>query len=88
MSIFIQIIILAAILAAMVMVLLAVRQLSHFESFEDEKETTFLKEEVEDKKEVLSSHNIFHNLMEKEEKELKKEKVYSETSKDPLSRKE
>ena len=88
MGIFLQIIILLAILAAMVMVLLAVRQLSKFEGFENQNDTDSLKEEINDRKEIISSHNMFHKLMDAEEKEMKKEKVYNETSKDPFKRKE
>lgn len=76
MNVFIQIIILLAVLATMVMVLLAIRKLAHFENFDDAEETSRLKKEVEDKDSVLSQNNIFHNLVESEvfieEKEDKK----------------
>ena len=48
MSIFTQIVILLMVLACMVMVLLAIRQLTHFEGFEDLEETNHLKDEVEE----------------------------------------
>lgn len=66
MSVFVQIIILLAVLATMVMVLLAIRQLTNFEGFDDAKETDSLKHEVEDKNSVLSRNNIFHTLVESE----------------------
>lgn len=66
MSVFIQAIILLGVLAAMVMVLLAIRNLTHFEGFDDAEETISLKKEVEEKKNVLSHNNIFHNLVESE----------------------
>ncbi|MCH5232211.1 MAG: hypothetical protein J1E78_01135 [Muribaculaceae bacterium] len=66
MSVFVQIIILLAVLATMVMVLLAIRQLTNFEGFDDARETDSLKHEVEDKNSVLSRNNIFHTLVESE----------------------
>lgn len=68
MSVFIQAIILLGVLATMVMVLLAIRNLTHFEGFDDAKETDSLKREIEEKNNVLSHNNIFHNLVESEVK--------------------
>ena len=87
MGILIQIIILMAVLASMVMVLLAIRKLSRFDNFDDEEETLLLKQEVEEDSRVVSDHSIFHNLIE-EQKEKIKEKSYKKTSKEPFSRKE
>ena len=76
MSLFIQIVILLGVLAAMVMVLLGIRQLTHYEGFDDAKETDLLKNEVEEKDKILSENNIFHNLVETEEKK-KKNRAYN-----------
>lgn len=64
MAVFTQIIILIVILACMVMVLLAIRQLTHFEGFDDADETVHLKEEVEEDSHILSHNNIFSSLVE------------------------
>ena len=87
MTVVTQVIILLIVLAAMVMVLLAIRQLSHYEGFDDSIESSRLKEEVENDERILSKNNIFHNLVDSE-KGKKTEKVYNENSKDPFSRKE
>ena len=86
MAIFTQIIILIIVLAAMVMVLLGIRQLTHFESFDDSEETDNLKKDLEDDGNILTQNNIFHNLVDVEKN--KKEKIYKKTSKEPASRKE
>lgn len=70
------------------MVLLAIRQLSHFEGFENEQDTAFLKEEIDDREEIISNHNMFHQLLEKGKKEMKEGKIYNKTSNDPFKRKE
>lgn len=89
MSVFIQIVILIAVLAVMTMVLLAIRQLTHFDSFDDADETSFLKKEVEDEDKVMSEHSIFHNLVDfNSDKDNVKKKNYKSTSKEPFSRKE
>lgn len=67
MGVFLQIIILIVVLASMVMVLLAIRQLSNFEGFDDEGETSSLKREVDDDGNVVSRNSIFHNLVDSEE---------------------
>ena len=87
MNIFFQILILIGVLATMIMVLLSIRQLAHFESFDNAKETSDLKEELEDDDMVLSDNNIFHNLVETK-KQPEKVKDYIERDKDPFSRKE
>ena len=84
MGIFIQTIILIIVLTAMVMVLLAIRQLTHYEGFENQDETRHLREEVNDKGKIMSENNIFHNLVEIEIEE----KNQNSNSKDPFSRKE
>lgn len=66
MSILAQIVILLVVLACMVMVLLAIRQLTHFEGFDDIEETRHLKEEVEEDGHVLSKNNIFNTLVDAE----------------------
>ena len=89
MSIFTQIVILTVVLASMVMVLLAIRQLTNFEGFEDKEETAHLKNEIENEDKVISDNNIFHNLIgEKKKTKFEKKEYYKDNSKDPLSRKE
>lgn len=66
MGLFTQIVILLIVLATMVMILIAIRQLTHFEGFDDSSETNLLKEEVEEDGHVISNNNIFHNLVEAE----------------------
>lgn len=66
MSVVIQAIILLGVLATMVMVLLAIRSLTHYEGFDDAEETDSLKREIEEKNNVLSHNNIFHKLVESE----------------------
>lgn len=66
MEVFTQIIILLIVLAVMVLVLLAIRQLSHFEGFDDSLETDHLKNEIEEDKHILSKNNIFSTLVEAE----------------------
>lgn len=95
---FTQIVILLMVLACMVMVLLAIRQLTNFERFEDSEETMDLKHEVEEDGKVISHNNIFSTLVEAEpvEDDSEKEKHghyhsnshYKLNSKDPWSRKE
>lgn len=70
MSLFAQIVILLLVLTAMVMILLGIRQLTRFDSFDDAEETRHLKEEVEDDGHVLSHNNIFSTLVEAEPDDL------------------
>lgn len=70
MSIFF-VIILLIVLACMVMVLLAIRQLTHYESFDDAEETDHLKEEVEEDRKVISEKGIFRTLIDVEPVETK-----------------
>lgn len=88
MGIFIQIVILIIVLACMVMVLLGIRQLTHFEGFEDSEETRHLKKEVEERDEVMSGNSIFSNLVEMEPEREVTKKDYKSNSKEPLSRRE
>lgn len=74
MALFTQIIILLVVLACMVMLLLGIRQLTHYERFEDSGETDHLKEEVEDDGHVLSHNNIFSTLVEATPEEEMKDK--------------
>ena len=85
MSVFIQTVILLVVLACMVMVLLAIRQLTHFEGFEDSEETTHLREEVKDDGHILSHNNIFSNLVDVDSEP---QKNYKSKSKEPFSRSE
>lgn len=87
MSVFTQIVILLVVLACMVMVLLAIRQLMHYQSFDDAEETLNLREEVKDGRNVMSHNNIFHTLVDSQP-EGEAEKVYSSKSKEPFSRRE
>lgn len=88
MSLFTQILILMVVLAAMVMVLLSIRQLTRHEAFDDEEDTNLLKEEVEEDGHVLSHHNIFSNLVEADPVKEEVHDDYKSNSKDPMSRKE
>lgn len=84
MSVFTQIVILMLVLTAMVMVLLAIRQLTHYEGFDDIEETRHLRREVRNNDKIMSNNNIFHNLVEVEPEEIDQKS----NSKDPFSRKE
>lgn len=86
MAIFTQIVILIIVLTCMVMVLLAIRQLTKFEGFDNSEETRNLKEEVKDDGHILSRNNIFSTLVETDQDEDYKD--YKRNSKDPLSRRE
>lgn len=86
MNIVVQIIILLIVLACMVMVLLAIRKLFNYEEFDDEEETTFLRDEVEDDIHVVSHNSIFHTIVDTEDSG--KHRAYKENSKEPLSPKE
>ena len=79
MGLFTQIVILLVVLACMVMVLMAIRQLTHFEGFEDAEETSHLKEDVEESDNIISNNNIFHTLVDAEhlKPQEKKEKIKS-----------
>ena len=66
MAVFTQIVILIMVLSCMVMVLLAIRQLTKFESFDDAEETDHLKEEIEKDGNIISTNNIFSTLVEAE----------------------
>lgn len=80
--------ILLVVLACMVMVLLAIRQLSHFESYDDAEETVHLKNEVDDDGHILSHNNIFSSLVEIDPDNDQKENYKKSNSKEPFSRKE
>ena len=72
----------------MVMVLLAIRQLSNYERFDDSEETVHLKKEIKDDGHILSKNNIFSTLVETVPEEEAEEKNYRSNSKDPFSRNE
>ena len=84
MGVFTQIVILVLVLTVMVMVLLGIRQLTNFESFDNSEETSHLREEIKDNGKILSNNNIFHKLVEIETEE----ETQNSSSKDPLSRRE
>lgn len=87
MSAITQIVILVIVLSSMVMVLLAIRQLTHFESFDDENETRHLKKDVEENGNILSDNSIFSNLV--ETRKIEEENTsYKSKATDPVSRKE
>lgn len=71
MALFFNIIIVLVIISAMVMVLLAITQLSRSENFDDRDETNHLRHEIREDRNVVSKNNIFHNLVEMENKEEK-----------------
>lgn len=87
MGIITQIIVLFIVLSSMVMVLLAIRQLSRFEGFDDKEETNGLRDDVEEKKNVLSNNSIFSTLVEVDTDKREK-RDYKSNSKGPFSRKE
>lgn len=80
------------VLACMVVVLLSIRQLFHFERFDDSEETNHLKDEVKDDINIISHNNIFKNLVDVEPEPIKtdrhKNNNYKSNSKDPFSPKE
>ena len=88
MGIFTQIVILMVVLACMVMVLLAIRQLSHFEGFDDTEETSHLKKEVDEDGHIISHNNIFSTLVDAQSDDEVKKENYKSNSRDPFSRKE
>lgn len=75
------------VLSSMVMVLLAIRQLTHYEGFDDAEETRHLKEDVKENGNILSQNSIFSNLVESNIDE-HKESNYKSKSKDPVSPRE
>ena len=85
MGIFTQIVILIVVLACMVMVLIAIRQLFHYEGFDDLEETSHLKEEVKKDGHIITPNNIFHTLVEVPPDEKITRKDHNSNSKDPLS---
>ena len=88
MALFTQIVILLIVLASMVMVLLAIRQLAHFDSFDDSEETRSLRDEVQDDEHIITGNNIFSTIVDADPEEKFNRNHYKENSKDPLSRKE
>ncbi|MCH5235739.1 MAG: hypothetical protein J1E16_10630 [Muribaculaceae bacterium] len=76
------------VLACMVMVLLAIRQLSHFEGFDDSEETSHLKKEIDEDGNILSHNNIFSTLVEAPPEEPVKKENYKSNSSEPFSPKE
>ena len=71
----------------MVMVLLGIRKLTHYEDFEDAEETFNLKREVKEDGHIISNNNIFSSLVEVKGEEPKSDKSnYKSNSSDPLSR--
>ena len=85
MGLFTQIVILIIVLACMVMVLLAIRQLSRFQGFDDSEETFRLKEDVKDRENIVSNNSIFSTLVDTTPEEKIKERNYNSNSKDPFS---
>lgn len=86
MSLFTQIVILLLVLSCMVMLLLAIRQLSRFEGFDDEAETMHLREDVEEDGHILSKNSVFKTLVEAEPEE--PNDIHKSRSKDPFSPRE
>lgn len=87
MELFIQIVIFLIVLTCMVMILLAIRQLTHFEGFDDAEETSHLREDLEEKGNILSKNSIFSTLVEAEP-ENTLENNHKSNSKEPDSLKE
>ena len=88
MALFTQIVIILIVLACMVMVLLAIRQLSHYEGFDDTEETVHLKEEIKEDGHILSKNSIFSTLVDANSEKDNNKKNYNSNSKDPFSPKE
>ena len=88
MSLFTQIVILIIVLACMVMVLLAIRQLSNFQGFDDTEETAHLKKEVNEDRHVLTQNNVFSTLVETNREQDIDKKNYNSNSNEPFSPKE
>ena len=74
MAMFFEILLVLVILSAMVMILLAISQLSKSENFDNADDTLDLIHELKEKGNVVSSHNIFNNLLEGDKKEENKPK--------------
>lgn len=72
----------------MVMVLLAIRQLSHFEGFDNMQETRNLNQEIREDGHVLSNNNIFSTLVDAGDEENGKKKDYNSNSREPFSPRE
>ena len=89
MAVFFQVMILIVVLAAMVMILLGIRQLTDSEGFEDNLDTEELKRNLVNGRDVISERNIFGNLVDKKDEEVAPlvEEVYNSTRHDPSSRK-
>ena len=83
MGIFTQIIILLIVLVCMVMVLLAIKQLSHYESFDDGEETVHLKDEIRKDGHIISKNNIFSTLVDAVPENDSKKDNYKSNSKEP-----
>ena len=64
-------IILIVVLAAMIMVLISIKELSNVEEYDNEKETKTLIKEVEDDDEVITHNSIFRTLVDVDNKTLK-----------------
>lgn len=88
MSVFVQIVILLIVLSSMVMVLLAIRQLTKFEDSDHTEEVKELKDELEESGNIMSRNNIFHSLVEIPGEDTSENKDYKSKTKDPLSRRE
>lgn len=64
-------IILIVVLAAMIMVLISIKELSNVEEYDNEKETKTLIKEVEDDDEVITHNSIFRTLVDVDNKKQK-----------------
>ena len=80
MGLFTQIVILLIVLASMVMVLLAIRQLSNFKSYDDFNQTSSLREEIKDDGHIITDNNIFSTLVEAEPENKTENERYKKNS--------
>lgn len=87
MSSLLQIFIVLVLLAAMILVLLGIGQLTKQHSFDDSEETSNLKNELSESDEVVSHNSVFHKLIEEKIESTKKSSDYKNSSKEPSSRK-
>lgn len=81
MGVFLQAIILLIVMSCMVMVLLAIRQLAHFDSYDNTEETGQLRKEIKEDEHILSKNNVFSSIVEAEP--VIKEDDYKSNSKEP-----
>lgn len=63
-------IILICVLAVMVLVLLSIKEVCNFESYDNAEETKKLKEEVDNEEEIISKNSVFSTLVDYKERNI------------------